>query len=364
MTRVLLLHGLPIPHYRVPIYSYLSNYLRQYDFDLIVAASAIQPDNPHPVDFEFERMRVSPLTVWRLLVRRNIGVVILFVDMGHWYLFPTYFLTKVMLRRKIIYWGQGLDLAHPRSPKTAAYWMEHSLADALILYAEQLKRYVFRCFHKKVFIANNTLHITYPGLPEDRRRAVLEKHGIRTSKNIVCVGRLQKRKRLHHLIAAHRLMNRPDIGLILAGPDSDGVLRHVNAENIYNVGPVYGDAKFDLISAADVFCIPGAVGLSIVDAFYCGLPIVTEDGDESAELMYLKSGKNGFVVPRGDIRQLAEKLSLLLDNEDLRRSFSGEARREITENGSIDKLGSGFRDALQHVTGKRAKCPELAPNAA
>ena len=31
--------------------------------------------------------------------------------------------------------------------------------------------------------------------------------------------------------------------------------------------------------ACDVYCIPGAIGLSIVDAQFCGLPVVTEDVD-------------------------------------------------------------------------------------
>jgi glycosyltransferase involved in cell wall biosynthesis len=126
------------------------------------------------------------------------------------------------------------------------------------------------------------------------------------------------------------------------------------------VGPLYGDRKFDLLSAADVFCLPGAVGLSIVDAFYCGLPIVTEEGDESAEMMYLRNGENGFVVPRGDVAEMARKLLLLLDHSSLRQRFSEQAKREIAENGHIDKLCAGFRDALRHATGQRANGAKLA----
>jgi glycosyltransferase involved in cell wall biosynthesis len=107
-----------------------------------------------------------------------------------------------------------------------------------------------------------------------------------------------------------------------------------------------------LLSAADVCCLPGAVGLSIVDAFHCGLPFVTEDGDESPEIMYLRQGANGFVVPRGNIPEMAQKLLLLLDNDALRRRFSEDARREILENGHIDKLCAGFRDALCYATGQ------------
>jgi len=148
-------------------------------------------------------------------------------------------------------------------------------------------------------------------------------------------------------------MNRPDVGVVLVGPDPERILEKFESDNIYKLGPLYDDKKFDLLSAMDVYCLPGAVGLSIVDAFQCGLPFVTEVGDESAEIMYLKDGVNGFIVPRGDRYEMARKLQLLLDNQPLREQFSIAAKKEIEENGHIDKLCAGFRDALQYVANHR-----------
>lgn len=349
MTRVLLLHSGFIPHYRIPIYGKLSKYLLEHGFELIVASDRLQSGSTEPVEFRYEEVRLSVASITRLVYREAIDIVLLFVDMRHRYLFPTYFVTKTILRRKIIYWGQGLNLADPGSIKSFAYRIEHALSDAIILYAEHLKKYIAPRHHKKTFAANNTLCISYPGLLPGRRETVLSKYGIHTPKNIICVGRLQKRKRLDHLIAAHSEMRRPDIGLIFIGPDTDGVLAGVQGKNIYNLGPIYSNDRFDLLSAADVYCLPGAVGLSIVDAFHCGLPFVTEEGDESAEMMYLKDGKNGFVVPKGNLQELAAKLLLLIDNDQLRARFSAEAKREVAESGSIDVLCRGFKNALCYV---------------
>jgi glycosyltransferase involved in cell wall biosynthesis len=166
---------------------------------------------------------------------------------------------------------------------------------------------------------------------------------------------MQKRKRLDHLAEALVRMNRSDVGLILVGPDPEGVLDKTEGDNIFKLGPIFGDKKFDLLSSADVYCLPGAVGLSIVDAFYCGLPFVTEEGDESAEIMYLKDSVNGFVVPRGDIPVMSQKLLLLLDNDELRIRFSNAAKQEIKENGSMDVFCSGFRDALFYATGQTVR---------
>ncbi len=357
MTRVLLLHSGFIPHYRVPIYGALSAYLERLGFELVVASDRIQPGSPHPVEFEFEEAPLGVRRIAELLRRRQVEVIILFVDMRHRYLFPAYFVAKVLHRCKMIYWGQGLNLADPKGPRSLLYRAEHALCDAIVLYAEHLRKYIAPRFHPKIFVANNTLCLTYRGLAPEKRNPVLVAHGIRTCKNIICVGRLQKRKRLDDLVAAHAAMQRPDVGLILVGPDSEDVLKDLKGSNVYHLGPLYGTDKFDLLSACDVYCLPGAVGLSIVDAFHCGLPLVTEAGDESAEMMYLKDGENGFIVPRGDIPALAHKLLLLLDDDALRQKFSVAAKREVRENGSVEKLCAGFGSALLYVTdqGRRTR---------
>jgi glycosyltransferase involved in cell wall biosynthesis len=352
MIRVLLLHGGQVPHYRVTVYNHLSRYLRERSFALTVASEGIQPGDPTKVKFDYAQMHLSVRSIGRMVWRGKFDVVIMFVNLRHLYLFPLYMVVKGILRCKVVWWGQGRDLAHPDARlKNAAYATEHALCDAIILYAAHLRKYVAPRFRHKIFIANNTLALTYPGLPLGSKDKVLSSYNIRTRKNIICMGRFQKRKRIDQLVAAMRLMNRPDIGLILVGPDTERVLDDdVDAANIYKVSPIYDDRRFDLLSAADVYCLPGAVGLSIVDAFHCGLPFVTEEGDESAEIAYLKHGVNGFVVPRGNVSELARSLLLLLDDDNLRARFSEAARREVAVNARIENLCEGFVGALRYAT--------------
>lgn len=355
MINVLLIHADYIPHYRIPIFGYLSKYLARYGFRFMVASDGIQTDTLDAIEFSYTQMHLSAVNIARFIHRQQIDVIIDFMGLKHRYLFPTYFIAKVIMGRKMIYWGHGRDLLDTKSKiKNLGYTAEQAMCGAIILYAEHLIKYVPKHFRKKVFIANNTLYLNYKGLaPGLKREDILAEFGINTKKNIICMGRMQKRKRLDHLAEALFHMNRPDIGLILVGPDPDGVLGKIEGDNIFKLSPIYGDKKFDLLSSADVYCIPGAVGLSIVDAFYCGLPFVTEEGDESAEIMYLKNGINGFIVPKNNILMLSQTLQLLLDDDELRRRLSDAARREIEENGSMDKFCSGFRDALFYATHQR-----------
>jgi glycosyltransferase involved in cell wall biosynthesis len=356
MIRVLLVNQNKIPHYRIPIYGYLAKYLSIYGFDLIVCSEGLQENNPHPVQFKFAEMPLSVLNISKCVAKNGIDIVIVWVNLRNAYLLPVCVLLKFILRKNIIYWGHGRDLADRDARiKNLGYMLQQTLSDALVLYAEHLRKYVPKRFHRKTFVANNTLFMNYAGLPRENKQVVLNKYGIHTKKNIICVGRMQKRKRLENLFAAFCLMDRDDIGLILVGPDPDGLLKQINGKNIYKLGAIYDERKYDLLSASEIFCLPGAVGLSIVDAFYCGLPLVTEEGDESPELCYLKNGVNGFIVPKNDIDELRRKLEILLEKDTVRKEFSAAAKKEIRENASIELFSAGFRDALVFVAKKGEK---------
>jgi glycosyltransferase involved in cell wall biosynthesis len=361
MTKVLLINQEKVPHYRVAIYSRLSEYLKKENFALTVASGGIQDGSTHPVEFDLRAAPLSFLRLVKLMLEIKPDILIVWVGLKFLYLYPILFLAKI-LGKQTIHWGHGSDLLRPKglglTLRTFAYNIDFRMASAIILYAEHLKKNVKPKFQNKIFIANNTLAFDYfPGAQFDKA-SCLSKYKITTAKNIICCGRMQRRKRIENLAAAFQLLDRRDVGLILAGPDTEGVLRDVRGENIHILGPIYGDEILDLLSACDVFCLPGAVGLSIVDAFYCGLPIVTEEGDASPEIMYLKDGANGFVVPRGDIHQLKQKLELLLDDDALRKRFSIAAREEIMTNGHVDKMCQGFADALRFVRTGRSPAGE------
>ena len=241
-----------------------------------------QSGNSHEIEFEQKEMPLSFFRIAGLVRRLNPDAIIFWVNLKYTYLFPMLLFSK-LLRKKIIYWGHGTDLSGggPMKLKSWAYNMEFRLSNAIILYAEHLKRNLSESLYQKIFIANNTLNFNNYQPAPNNKQTCLSKYRITTPKNIICIGRMQKRKRIHHLIEAFNMLKRDDVGLILVGPDDDGTLNNINGRNVFKLPAIYGDERLDLLSAADIFCLPGAVGLSIVDAFYCGLPLVTEDGDAS-----------------------------------------------------------------------------------
>ena len=348
MKKVLLIHQNTIQHYRVAVYEYLYKYLLARDYELTVVSEGIQDGYEGTSDFPHTIMNLRLGSLAGLVKRTRPDAVILFINHRNKYLFPLILFLKI-IKVKAITWTHGLDLQRKHLKFSALlHHLEHFLCDGILLYAGHISGQIMASQRRKISIANNTLNLTrYDGRPVDKNRT-LTALGISTRKNIICVGRIQKRKRVDDLIAAFDILNMPDVGLVLAGPDDENIAAALaeKRQNVFSLGPLYGDKIIDLMRACDVYCIPGAIGLSIVDAQYCGLPVVTEDVDHGPEIMYLKNGINGFIVPKGDTQALAEKLRLLLADNDLRKRFSEAAKEESKTNAHIDRLCEGFVECL------------------
>jgi glycosyltransferase involved in cell wall biosynthesis len=106
---------------------------------------------------------------------------------------------------------------------------------------------------------------------------------------------------------------------------------------------------------ADVCAIPGHVGLGLNQAFYWGLPVVTQEDEHPPVVFYLKSGRNGFIVPRNDLNEMKARLLGLLDDDSLRAEFSRHAREDILREASIEGMFLGFKNSVDYMAGKAAK---------
>jgi glycosyltransferase involved in cell wall biosynthesis len=348
MKRVLLIHQNQIEHYRIPVYNFLSQYMNKKGYLLYIVSNRIEKKSPHEATFKFIETKLNIVNNYKLLNKLKPDAVILYIDLKHLYLFPTLLLMKFK-KMKTIYWNHGINLENKKTIKNYFYYFQHSIVDAILLYAHTLKKYIKKNNHHKTFIANNTLNTTIYKSTQINKRLILSKYGIKHKKNIICIGRIQKRKRIDDLIKAFKLIHCEDVGLILVGPDVDGILKNITEKNMYKLEAIYGEETIQLLSACDVYCLPGHVGLSIVDSFFCGLPIVTEDVSHAPEIVYFKNGINGFMVEKGNVVDLAKKLELLINNDELRKKFSISAKKEIQKNGHIKTMSNGFIEALDYI---------------
>ncbi len=98
-------------------------------------------------------------------------------------------------------------------------------------------------------------------------------------------------------------------------------------DRVQFVGPLSGDDLPKRLTGGLAFVQPSMVEegfpMTSLEAMACGLPIVTSDRGGAPEMV--EEGGNGFVVPSGDARALAEALRPIVDDPALQRHMAQRA---------------------------------------
>jgi glycosyltransferase involved in cell wall biosynthesis len=355
MNKVVLISN-RVMHYRVSVYNYFAQAFRQHGWELIVRSNELQKENPHPLEFDFKEIDLTFCACRDEI--RSIGpkAVILFLHLKDPVLWPLIHWLP-MKGIPLIYWTKGANLDDADSRlKYLLFNYVHSRCDRLILYSPHETKYLTRANRRKVYVANNTINFAdFPAIA-DSREAIKREFKVPFDKVVLSVGRMdvgRQRKKVDHLIEVFRRVRVPGAGLVIVGAGVSRELQaRMNRENTIYLGEIY-DARNIQISKifrmADLFSIPGHVGLGLVQAFHFGLPVVTEEGLQPPEIHYLRDGWNGYLVPENDIDALQMRIEHLLRNDEERRTFSRNARQGIEEHGSIDTMFLGFKNCLESL---------------
>ena len=179
----------------------------------------------------------------------------------------------------------------------------------------------------------------YPMGKEYARR----KLGLRDGERIILfVGRIEPLKGIDILIsAAAQLHEDENFKVLIVGGDARterevtqlrehaerlGIDHHVSF-----VGSVEHEALPLYYNAADVCVVPSyyeSFGLVAIESMACGTPVVASRVGGLAST--ISDGETGYLIPWRCPEPFAERLELLLDNDELRASF-GRAAREAVE---------------------------------
>jgi glycosyltransferase involved in cell wall biosynthesis len=358
MKRVLLVSN-RVMHYRVSIYNYFHRRFRESGFEFSVIADCLQEQNKRAPEFELRELPFNFIRYRKAIVDLQPTAVILFLRMKDLMVWPLMLWLKMRGIPFAFYTKGGNWDAKESKLRHRVFNYAHGMSDALILYSEACRAFIKPRFQSKAFVANNTINFEdFPAIPESKE-TIKKQFGIPFEKTVIFIGRMgvgKGRKRVDHLIDIFRNLDRKDIGLVLVGSGlSEELKARMNPRNTLYLGEVQDAENLQiskLCKMADVCAIPGHLGLGLNQAFYWGLPVVTEECNHPPEIAYLKPGRNGFIVPRNDVSALQDRILFLLDNDRVRADFSRHAREDIVREASIEGMFSGFKNCVDYLTGR------------
>ncbi len=160
-------------------------------------------------------------------------------------------------------------------------------------------------------------------------------------------GRISKEKGLDTLLEAAGKIPEARFKIAGSGPMEDYYKKKalfMKLKNVEFLGHQTKDEIISLYKNAFAGILPckwfEIFGLSTVEAFACGKPVIASDLGAIPEI--IDNGVNGFLFEAGNARQLAEKVGFLIQNKavisDLGKNAFTKAQSEYTEKAHYQKL--------------------------
>jgi glycosyltransferase involved in cell wall biosynthesis len=196
------------------------------------------------------------------------------------------------------------------------------------------------------------------GIPEDAVVAAF----------VATLDRAHRFKRLDLAIEAVARAGTEKLHLVVAGGGDllDGYREQAAAaglaERVHLLGSVRHDALPDVLRAADLILLttepPESFGIVLIEAMACGLPAVATEYPGVRAVV--DPGRNGTLVPRGDVTAIAAALRSMVEGGDNWRRDLGEAGREkATREWAwprlVERMDDAYRVAIEHRKGAEAR---------
>ncbi|MHA1875448.1 MAG: glycosyltransferase family 4 protein [Promethearchaeota archaeon] len=203
----------------------------------------------------------------------------------------------------------------------------------IIAVSEGVKREIlgnYDVLEEKITVIPNGVDLEEFKPDLNKRRKIREKHGFDENEIILMFSGYEfKRKGLKYLIEALPKI-RGDVKLLLVGKDNPMPYKKLASKlgvsnKIIFTGFVPDISEY--YAASDIFVFPTAYeafSLATLEAVASGLAILATKVNGTEEL--IKHGYNGFFIKR-DPRDIAEKINLLIKEENLRKQMGKNARK-------------------------------------
>lgn len=279
--------------------------------------------------------------------------------------FLIHFASKISGTKFVLWSGSTVNETSWRRTVTKPLVAIHTRsADAHIAYGTMAKNYLVSLGvdPERIFISYNATDVgRYKKLCREHKKEYFETKKELSiplrAKVVMYYGQLIERKGGDLLLDAFSLKhkNKKDAILLFAGtgPFFDDLKEKTVDMKIQNVRFLENPGDEEICkyyAIADIFVLPSREevwGLVVNEAMACGLPvIVSSAAGSSADLVI--EGKNGFVFKSENSRDLANKLTAIMEDKKLRENM-GEKSKEISNKFVPSKTVKGFYKMFKYL---------------
>ena len=181
-------------------------------------------------------------------------------------------------------------------------------------------------------------------------------------RNILYLGRLEKRKGLPTLLDAYRKLKRqaPDTRLIVVGGDgglragAEKFVEQYGIEDVVFVGYVSEDEKARYYKTADVYCAPNtggeSFGLVLLEAMAAGTPVIASRIEGFSDV--LTHEQEGLLAPPRNSDAWCESIKRLLDDAGAREAM-GKAGAKTSQAFSWERMSALVLRYYEEVANRR-----------
>jgi glycosyltransferase involved in cell wall biosynthesis len=178
-----------------------------------------------------------------------------------------------------------------------------------------------------------------------------------SARTVIAAGRLTRQKAFGVLVKAFAKVceAHPDWRLVIYGRGPrhsmvrDAIARHGVEANVTLPGPI---SDLDRAMAeASIFALSSrfeGFPMVLLEAMSAGLPVVSFDCPTGPREI-VESGRNGLLVPNGDVDALSAALLEMIEDEELRRRCA-QGALETVERFSLDAIGQRWEELIERLS--------------